>query len=242
MPQEKGGIATEAAIGLRWVRRRISPRIMKVIGNYHEDGYAHVQGLVSRDVAQAFLHGLKQDIGPEPIPLSRVESHPNLLMRAAFEVYGHHYKPMLYFLWGLTPIVSNIVGRELLPTYDYFRLYREGDVCRVHSDRYSCEHSLSLTLDYSDGAPWDLEIGKESSEPSSRIEEDFGSEPYVSIAMDVGDAVLYQGVHHRHGRTKPNPNAWSAHLFLHWVDAEGPHRAHTFDGNANPTQVNFSFS
>jgi hypothetical protein len=130
----------------------------------------------------------------------------------------------------------------LLPTYDYFRIYREGDVCRVHCDRYSCEHSLSLTLDYSDGEPWDLQVGKERTEPSSRVEEDFGAEPYASIPMKVGDAVLYQGVNHRHGRMKPNPNGWSAHLFLHWVDRDGPHREHAFDGNANPAEVTFSFT
>ena len=60
--------------------------------------------------------------------------------------------------------------------------------------------------------------------------------------MEVGDAVLYQGVHHRHGRMSPNPNGWSAHLFLHWVDRDGPHRAHAFDGNAAPAEVNFSFA
>lgn len=216
--------------------------MMKVLGNYHDDGYAHLQGLLPPELAREFLHGLKADVGPGAIPLSRVSDHPNLLKRAAFEIYGHHYKPMLFFLWGLTPIVSELVGRDLLPSYDYFRVYREGDLCRVHSDRYSCEHSLSLTLDYSDGEPWALEIGKERSEPSSRVEEGFGAEPYGSVLMEVGDAVLYQGVNHRHGRTTPNPNGWSAHLFLHWVDREGPHREHAFDGKANRTPVNFTFS
>jgi hypothetical protein len=215
---------------------------MKVIGDYHRDGYAHLQGLISPEVARAFLGGLKEDVGPGSIPISRVDKHPNLLKRAAFEIYGHHYKPMLYFLWGLTPMMSQLVGRELLPTYDYFRIYREGDVCRVHSDRYSCEHSISLTLDYSDGEPWDLQVGKVRAEPSARVEEDFGSEPYGSISMGVGDAVLYQGVNHRHGRISPNPNGWSAHLFLHWVDRNGPHREHAFDGNPNPAQVSFCFS
>ena len=32
--------------------------------------------------------------------------------------------------------------------------------------------------------------------------------------MEVGDAVLYQASHYPHGRIRPNPNAWSAHLFL----------------------------
>lgn len=215
---------------------------MKTVGDYDRDGYAHLQKLVAPEIARAFLQGLKQDIGDASIALSRVTSHPNLLRRAAFEIYGPNYKPMLYFLWGLTPIISSIVGRELLPTYDYFRIYREGDTCRVHSDRYSCEHSLSLTLDYSDGEPWALEIGRNRIEPSSRVDENFGDEPYGAVQMAVGDAVLYQGVNHRHGRMTPNPNGWSAHLFLHWVDREGPHREQAFDGNGNPTPVNFSFS
>jgi hypothetical protein len=215
---------------------------MKMLGSYHDDGYAHLQGLVPVEVAQAFLQNLKADIGPEPIPVSRAPGHSGLLARPAFEVYGHHYPPMLHFLWGLTPIMSRIVGRELLPTYDYLRIYRAGDVCKVHSDRYSCEHSLSLTLGYSDDKPWHLDIEKGRSEPSSRIDADFGGEAFSSVPMNVGDALLYQGVHHRHGRTVPNPNRWSAHLFLHWVDREGPYRDQAFDGQIKPAKVDFSFA
>jgi hypothetical protein len=215
---------------------------MQVDGNYRRNGYALVRGLIPVEVAQAFVQALKQDIGPGAIPLSRVAEHPNLLRRPAFEVYGHHYPPMLFFLWGLTPMMSKLVGRELLPTYDYFRIYRAGDVCRVHCDRYSCQHSLSLTLAYSDEKPWNLEIGKRPAEPSARVEEDFGGDPYSSLAMGVGDAVLYQGVQHRHGRMTPNPNAWSAHLFLHWVERDGPHRKHAFDGQMKPAPVSFAFS
>lgn len=220
----------------------VSEAAVKVLGSYWEDGYSLLEDLVPSEVARAFLAGLKADLGPGAIKLSNVDNYPNLLHRPAFELYGHHYKPMLYFLWGLTPIVSSIVGRDLLPTYDYFRLYREGDRCRVHFDRHSCEHSLSLTIDYSDGVPWALELGKTRQEPSARVEEDFGDEPFASLAMKVGDAVLYQGVHHRHGRTAPNPNAWSAHLFLHWVDRDGPYRDHAFDGQIKPAPVGFSFS
>jgi hypothetical protein len=193
-------------------------------------------------VAQAFLQGLKQDMGDKAIPLSRATGHVNLLTRPAFELYGHHYKPFLYFLWGLTPTVSRIVGRDLLPTYDYFRIYRQGDVCRVHSDRYSCEHSLSLTLGYSDDRVWDLEVERRAAPPSAQIDEDFGAETFAAVPMEVGDAVLYQGVTHRHGRTTPNPNAWSAHLFLHWVDREGPYREHAFDGQITPARVDLAFS
>ena len=215
---------------------------MKVTGEYHRQGYAHVEELVAPEIARAFLAALKNDLGPGALPVSQFRDFPNLLSRPAFEIYGYHYPPMLFFLWGLTPIMTEIVGRKLLPTYDYLRIYREGDVCRVHCDRPSCEHSLSLTLDYSDGVEWPLDVGTEQSSPSSRVEEDFGSEAFASVAMKVGDAVLYQGVHHRHGRTQPNPNAWSAHLFLHWVDADGPYRDHAFDRKGQVASVNFEFA
>lgn len=216
---------------------------MKVVGDYGKQGYAHVQALVPREVAQAFLQALKAEMGPGSIQLSRVTEYVNLINRPAFEAYGHFWKPMLFFLWGLTPMVSQIVGRELLPTYDYLRIYRAGDICKVHSDRLSCEHSLSLTLGYSDGRPWALEVGSAEVEPSARVDDRFGAdEAHAAIAMEVGDAVLYQGVHHRHGRTTPNPNAWSAHLFLHWVDRDGPYREHAFDGRLDPNEATFTFS
>lgn len=215
---------------------------MKVTGNYREDGYAVVEQLVAPEVARAFLSSLKKDLGPQALPLSQVREFPNLLSRPAFEIYGHHYPPMLFFLWGLTPIVSEIVGRKLLPTYDYLRIYRESDICRVHHDRRSCEHSISLALDYSDGVAWPIEVEKVRSEPSSRVTQDFGEEDFASVGLNVGDALLYQGVHHRHGRLQPNPNSWSAHLFLHWVDADGPYRDHAFDRQIQISSVNFEFA
>jgi hypothetical protein len=112
----------------------------------------------------------------------------------------------------------------------------------VHHDRPSCEHSLSLTLDYSDGAVWPLEIGSDETQPSAKVEENFGSEGFASVPMLVGDAVLYRGVNHRHGRTQPNPNAWSVHLFLHWVDRDGPYKDHAFDGQMTAAPVSFQFA
>jgi len=103
---------------------------MRVVGDYNRDGYALIEGLIAPESAAAFVAMLKNDIGPNAIPVSGIREFPNLLARPAFEIYGHFYPPMLTFLWGLTPIVSEVVGRDLLPTYDYLRIYRDGDVCR----------------------------------------------------------------------------------------------------------------
>jgi hypothetical protein len=215
---------------------------MRVIGDYGGQGYALVESLISPEIAKAFVATLRSDLGPGDLPVSQITEFPNLLSRPAFELYGHHYPPMLFFLWGLTPAVREITGRDLLPTYDYLRIYREGDVCRVHYDRPSCEHSLSLTLDYSDGVVWELDVGKAETEPSARVEQDFGDEPFASLAPKVGDAVLYRGTSHRHGRVRPNPNGWSVHLFLHWVERGGRYADHAFDGRSSHPNVNFQFA
>ena len=216
---------------------------MEVVGSYEENGYAHLKGLIEPRVAHAFLHRLAKDLGRVVRPLRGKEAQPGVLKRPALQVFGPDYAPMSFFLWGLTPLMSRLVGRELLPTYDFFRVYRAGDICRVHSDREACEHSLSLTLDYSDGKVWDLEIGgRVLPGRQKRLSEDFEGETYASVGTEPGDAVLYRGIHRRHGRTTPNPNRWSAHLFLHWVERDGPYRDQAFQGidPGSAGKVNFS--
>ncbi|MET0373321.1 MAG: hypothetical protein ABW128_03570, partial [Rhizorhabdus sp.] len=191
---------------------------MIVEGNYVRDGHALLRGFVPPEICSAFLNQVGSDVESRGQKLTDLAQGSALLKRDAVELYGYHYPPMLGFLWGLTPAISSIVGRDLLPTYDYFRIYREGDICRVHSDRPSCEVSLSLTLDYSDGVPWPIEMGLDPVAPQPLVEETFAGARYKPVEMMPGDAVLYQGVHRRHGRMTPNPNLWSAHLFCHWVD------------------------
>jgi hypothetical protein len=90
---------------------------------------------------------------------------------------------------------------------------------------------MSLTVELADDKLWPLCIGKEHAdlhEPAA----DPGFHPgeaYAELPMRAGDAVMYRGVNHRHGRIAPNPNRWSAHLFLHWVDANGPYADQAFD-------------
>lgn len=206
---------------------------MQVQGNYARDGYAAVEALISAEVAAALLARMKADLEAGGA-VTRFASMAPITKRTAFDVYVADYPAMAQFLWGLTPAMEALTGRPLLPTYNYFRLYRRNDICRIHTDRPACEHSLSLTLGYSDGAVWPFEVGKQPCEESGIIRDDFEGAPFASIAMQPGDAVLYQGVTRRHGRLAPNPNRWSAHMFLHFVDRDGPHRDQAFDGHTTP--------
>ena len=197
---------------------------------YQRDGYAALPALFPPEVLLAFYRMMQGDLQAAGRPLQSFTARGPLLRQPAIEVYAFQYTPMLTFLWGLTPRVAEGVGRPLLPTYAYFRAYQQGDVCRIHSDRQACEHSLSLTIAYGDDRPWALSVATERTEvPQPVVADDFGDQPHGSVAMQPGDGVLYQGTHHRHGRLDPNPNNWSAHLFLHWVERDGRYRDQAFD-------------
>ena len=149
--------------------------------------------------------------------------------RPRSKIHGRNYAPLLALHWGLTPTVTGLLGLDLLPSFVFFRLYFEGDVLRVHSDRPACEVSLSLTLASNDSLPWPLSVGTAPANESRGVEDDFGNEPYDSFAMNAGDGLLYRGTERRHGRLEPNPNRWSAHVFFMWVHAAGEHRNEAFE-------------
>jgi hypothetical protein len=195
---------------------------------YRADGYVLLKHLFPSLVLAAFRGRLQQDLN---LMGSRSFVRTNdLLTKPSIEVYSLEYAPMATFLWGLTPRVAQVAGCELMPTYAYFRIYQQGDMCRVHSDRPACEHSLSLTVELGENIPWALSFERRHlDQPLAAIDLDFGDEAFSSIAMNAGDGVMYRGVNHRHGRLDPNPNSWSAHMFLHWVDADGPYADHAFD-------------
>jgi hypothetical protein len=172
-------------------------------------------------------------------------SRPSVNTKPSYEFHSSQF-PLVYgFHWGLTSRLCEVTGKRLTPSYCFFRAYQKGDFCTVHSDRPACDHSMSLALGYSDGVVWPIEVGRRFFSPEEanklRVSNDFGDEDYASIMLSPGDALVYKGVNHRHGRITPNPNRWSAHIFLHWVDLDGPFAEWAFDKRPPPAPGEFSF-
>jgi len=218
-----------------------NPRCMNTTSSYQNTGAILLEGLYSAELTAAFANFIGQRVSRAPSALVP----PSIGNKVCYEVSGAQWPALMTFLWGLTPKIEAATGVELLPTYCYFRTYQQGDICRVHADRPACEHSLSLTLAYADNIPWALAVAdsrvSEAQRYTMRGDEDFGSEKYSEFPMAPGDAVLYRGTEYRHGRVTPNPNRWSAHLFLHWVDRNGPYRDQAFDGQDMNGHVDYQF-
>lgn len=195
---------------------------------YRTKGYVFLEQLFPPRVLSVFHARLQADL--DLMNSRKFVKQGFLTQKSSIEVYSVDYPPMAAFLSGLTPRVAQVAGCELMPSYAYFRVYQQGDVCKVHSDRPACEHSLSLMLELAEDKPWALSVEhRQMDDPEPTLDADFGAEAFTALPMRAGDGVMYRGVNHRHGRIEPNPNSWSAHLFMHWVDVDGPFADHAFD-------------
>ena len=119
-------------------------------------------------------------------------------------------------LEDLLPHFEKACGKRLYPTYSYARLYKPGEELKNHRDRPACEISATLTLGWS-GKQWPIYMGDHKDKSNAS-----------EILMNVGDAVLYRGMEKYHWREKFE-GEWQAQVFLHYVDADGPHAEWKYD-------------
>ena len=220
---------------------RLQKDISALRDDYAVQGHCELKSFLAPDVAARLLLEIGEDINRAG--LENFLGQTNIHSSNGVEVYSHDYKLLNAFQWGMTPILSEIANVDLAPSFAYFQIYRRGNRLFVHHDRPSCEHSMSLTLGYSDDKPWPITIGKtpvsQLNLDQGKITEDHGADGYHELEGLPGDAVFYPGNQRRHGRIVPNPNRWSAHIFLHWVEASGANADKLFDGKMRETSIDF---
>jgi hypothetical protein len=146
--------------------------------------------------------------------------------------YSFYADPLIETLEAsLWPRLESWISESLWPTYSYLRVYQTGDVLEPHTDRPSCEVSVSLCLGFDVGSQgreyrWPLLLNPLSKEPSG------APERVVSCLMDPGDIVMYLGPAVRHWRTNFE-GEWQVQAFLHYVRRDAPNAALLkFDGRS----------
>lgn len=102
-------------------------------------------------------------------------------------------------------IVQKKTGLELLPTYSYWRAYTKFSDLPKHTDRPSCEISVTVNLG-SDGTPWPIFMEG------------------TPLELSPGDAAIYLGCEVKHWR-KEFKGDWCSQVFMHYVDKNGPYKS-----------------
>lgn len=121
--------------------------------------------------------------------------------------------------------LSTILELTLLPTYCYARIYKKGERLLPHLDRDQCEISGTMTLGFDPlQKVWPIYFG--------HVEES-GKLTGTPVEIDVGDLAVYRGTELGHWRS-PFQGTWQVQLFLHYVDANGPHGNTAMEESAVP--------
>jgi len=136
--------------------------------------------------------------------------------------YSHYADPVMEtLLIKMLPVMAKETGLDLIPTYSYARLYKNGDELRRHKDRPSCEISTTLNLG---GDPWPIFI--DGTGATSVIDEykkiiKPDAPKGTKVLLEVGDMLVYSGCELEHWR-EPFEGNVCGQVFLHYNHKNGP--------------------
>ena len=164
---------------------------------FEQQGYLKVKDVVSPELCKFLTHILLRKSETTTVPED--PQVPDCLTTMDHELV---FETLLERVW---PILENCIGIELLPTYAYARLYKNGNVLETHTDRPACEISITVQLARSHHYSWPLYVN------GSRFD------------LAEGDAVIYKGCDYFHWRDACDgpPDYYSVQVFLHYVNANG---------------------
>jgi len=106
--------------------------------------------------------------------------------------------------------MSEICGLKLYPTYSFWRMYTTGAILEEHTDRPSCEISVTVNVATSEKEPWPIYVENNP------------------MNLNPGEAVVYLGCELPHRRDEFK-GEWNSQFFLHYVDRNGPYKDFILD-------------
>ena len=138
----------------------------------------------------------------------------------SFSPAWYHDSLMTALLDIKLPIVEKESNLKLFPTYAYWRYYVFGAKLKKHTDRPSCEISITACIKKYDN--WPIIVQG------------------TSFELEEGDAVLYAGCSQEHWRPKTYKGEGMAQVFFHYVDQNGLFTHHAYDKFLTTTGQRFS--
>ena len=116
---------------------------------------------------------------------------------------------MMSLLDNKLPLVEKESNLKLFPTFTYWRYYVLGADLKQHTDRPSCEVSVTVCIKKYDNWPLIIEGEK--------------------IELEEGEGLLYAGCEQKHGRPGIYKGEGMAQVFFHYVNQNGPYTNHAYD-------------
>ena len=201
---------------------------------FEENGWVKIDKYIDVNMANLLYHHVQleakrlaffEESGIE----ADIDTHGTFADQQAPGDFSKYGDPIFDALLSLgTEKMSELTGKELIPTYSYHRLYTQGTELKRHKDRPSCEISTTLCLGYDNSSvdhkrypdwDWPMFVGPKSGEEGT------DGNP---IHMKPGDMLIYRGDIVEHWR-EPLMGKNHAQVFLHYNEKDGQYNI-PYDG------------
>lgn len=136
----------------------------------------------------------------------------------AISEYSFYADPLIeVVLANSTESVGEIVGEDLIPTYSFTRIYTNQDELKKHTDRPSCEYSVTVNVN-TVGEKWPIWLKNSK-----------GKE--IKFTLSPGQALVYKGCDVEHWREKMSlvNCEINVQFMLHYVAANGNFSSYKWD-------------
>ena len=135
--------------------------------------------------------------------------------------YSHYADPVMEtLLMKVLPVMQKETGLELVPTYSYARIYKNGDTLHRHKDRPSCEISTTIHLG---GDQWSIFIDETGTDSVINERQNLvksNAPKGKEVLLDIGDMLVYSGCDLEHWR-EPFEGNICGQVFLHYNHLNG---------------------
>ena len=124
------------------------------------------------------------------------------------------YVPFECLMLEIQPIIEQICDKKLYPTYSLVRIYQKGNKLIKHTDRPSCEYSVTACID-NIGGSWSIWVTG------------YNGEDY-EVFLEPGDVLVYKGCDLVHWRDVFEGQE-QMQCFMHYVAVDGPNAKYKWD-------------
>lgn len=130
------------------------------------------------------------------------------------------YAPLscAFVMKRVQPILENLLDEELIPSYWFSTTYHNRGWMNCHTDRPSCE--ISVTMNICGDVAWPI-----------KLKDLEGNKQYVVTPVGCGLAYLGMYVPHWRSPLRTHPNDRFMQLFLHFVRKNGQYADYAYDRN-----------
>ena len=173
--------------------------------------YAFVKNFIPVEVAEKMAAYVEEQANSGKIGRDR-QCPKSMRIRNGFNRLQVQLRPIMEKLFISGSPDEDI---KLRSTYNYSRQYVLGEELRKHTDRKSCEFSVTVALGKREGEPWPFYAQYKNLRKGKMI-------------MEPGDAVIYRGQQVKHWR-EVNTCGLQYQSFFHYINMHGPFKEWAFD-------------